>query len=169
MKLTELFKSVGERLNAKRVSEPKASIGIGMVDAEKLKTPPNVVFVPVEGKGSKPKTSGNVQSDGNGGFIVNDDPPALWDRDLQIACRVYGKSIDDCDAITEQLVEAWHEATVGQYTYEGEQWDTSGLVTGGVVLVTFFRIGARWNRTAHLLVRPETLVDTPTLEAQVAP
>jgi hypothetical protein len=166
--LTELFDAIGTAVNAKRVGSTPVSFKVGASEIPKLKAPPNVVFVPLESKGAPAKTVGHVTRNDDGDFVAaENEPEALWFRKLLIGCHVYGRDIDDCSVLAEQLIEAVHDNIAGHYVFEGERWDTAGEASKGMVLELFFRIDARWNRPLPTIVVPTSMPVIGTLEASV--
>lgn len=139
-----------ENLTAIRARLPL--VKLGATEAAKFKTPPSVVFVPVREQITPPQKRGA-------------SPGALWDRKVFCALRIYDDGIDACEELTGHVLAAMHGAlTAGSYGVVGAEWDTSGQVSAGqvVVLEVFFSAQFVQEQTTEQVV--EEIPQTGTIE-----
>lgn len=168
-RLSDIFDALETKLTAslRANGEQVPTFKRGLSGAAEFKSKPSIVLVPIKGDASPARASGSVVSDGAGGYVTKADPPAMWERSLQVGARIYADDIDACNEMAERLIEAAQDAFEGGCRVEGEEWDTSNKLAQGEILVVFFRFAARWERRPLVIVQPLTMEETPAIVAEL--
>jgi len=165
----ELFDVIEASVRAKALGAGSAAPTFGRSEAEahEYKALGNIATYPVSGQAKRASDRGGRRHTGTGTETeAVSDPSPLWDRGVLFAARVYQKDIDTCNELAGHLVAAL-EDTLGGTNHEvtGEEWDTTGKVARGMVLVVTFRINARWYTSPTPTVVPTSYEQTTELQA----